>query len=277
MLQHSLPPLNIAVKTAGNSHSPALLLLHGFAGRAQDWSVLVEHLQSDFFVIVPDLPGHGQSLAVDDPFDMSLEAIADALVHLLSALKVAKCSILGYSMGGRVALTLAVRHPHVVNTLVLESTTAGIIDDDARQKRRAQDLLLAKTIEQHGIEWFVNYWESLDLFKSQKDLPLTVQQSIRASRLAQLPHGLSQSLRASGAGIYRPLWGFLKDIRIPSLIVVGQHDIKYSQIGKQLAAALPTAHLQTIPAAAHNTHVENPQVFLVQIRRFLQNHRGESI
>ncbi|MDQ1324847.1 MAG: 2-succinyl-6-hydroxy-2,4-cyclohexadiene-carboxylate synthase, partial [Chloroflexota bacterium] len=136
-----------------------LLLLHGFTGAAASWAEHIDALAEQFRVIAPDLPGHGRTPATGDPAAMTVEATADALAALLDRVGEAPAHVLGYSMGARVALRLAVEHPEAVSRLVLESPAAGIADPLERAARRTAVETLADRIEREGLEAFVTAWE----------------------------------------------------------------------------------------------------------------------
>ncbi|HSM34034.1 MAG TPA: alpha/beta fold hydrolase, partial [Anaerolineae bacterium] len=154
--------LNVLVTGDG----PAMLLLHGFTGSARSWSEHLEAWSLDHRIIAPDLLGHGGSETPIDPSRYTLERQADDLAGLLRLLDVGRADIVGYSMGARLALVMALAHPGLVGRLVLESPSAGIVDAVARSARRQADERLARILERDGIEAFVAGWEAQPLFAS---------------------------------------------------------------------------------------------------------------
>jgi len=257
-----------SLQTAGTG--PGLLLLHGFTGSSATWAAFLPEWSTQYQVLAPDLIGHGQSAAPTDPARYTLEEAVDDLLALLDTLGIDQCIVLGYSLGGRLALTFAVHAPARVSALILESTSPGIADPSERAARKAQDEALAAMIEERGIAWFVEYWEQQPLFASQARLPADVRARIRAERLAQRPSGLANSLRGMGTGVMTPLWDHLPQLDLPVLLIVGAFDTKYVTIGQSMAAQLPHAELVIVPDAGHAVHVEQPEIFQNLVSTFLQ-------
>ena len=249
---------------------PALLLLHGFTGSSATWAAFLPEWSTQYQVLAPDLIGHGQSAAPTDPARYTLEEALDDLLALLDTLGIDQCIVLGYSLGGRLALTFAAHAPGRVSGLILESTSPGIADPSERATRKAQDETLAAMIEERGIAWFVEYWEQQPLFASQARLPAAVRAWIRAERLAQRPVGLANSLRGMGTGAMTPLWDHLPQLALPVLLIVGAFDTKYVTIGQSMAARLPHAELVIVPDAGHAVHAEQPETFQNLVSTFLQ-------
>lgn len=245
-----------------------LVLLHGFSGAASTWDSIAEELADDFQLVALDLLGHGASDAPRDTTSYRMESVAADIIDLLGQLGLAKPNLLGYSMGGRLALFLALRYPTRIPSLILESASPGLADERARAQRRQHDNDLAEKIEARGISWFVDYWESLPLWASQSDQLIRRQ---RNQRLANNPMGLANCLRAMGTGAQPNLWGALASMAAPTCLIVGERDAKFRQIYQAMHAAMPHAHLSIIPAAGHNTHLENPAAFCRALRSFIDS------
>jgi len=252
--------LHTTVRGAG----PPLVLLHGFTGSSADWTLPFAGRR----VIAVDLPGHGRS-PLPAP-DLRLPDVADALVAVLDRLGIARADWLGYSLGGRAALHVALRHPDRVARLVLESCSPGIADGMARAARAAADAALADAIERDGVEAFVDRWLAQPLFASQARLPPAVRARARAARLANTAAGLAAALRALGPGVQVPLWDALERIAAPVLLVVGADDAVYRRHAAAMAARLPRAAVVVIPAAGHTAHLENPAAFAAFVEHFLE-------
>lgn len=253
---------NIEIRGAGDP----LLLLHGFSGDATTWHEVIERLADHFALIAIDLLGHGASDAPADAASYRMESLASDLIGLLDKLKLKRPSLLGYSMGGRLALFLAREFPGRFGALVLESATPGLADAGARAERRRRDNALADVIEANGVASFVENWESLPLWLTQSEAQIRVQ---RKQRLTNSARGLANSLRGMGAGAQPNLWGQLPDITLPTGLIVGEHDDKFRLINQLMAEAIPRARLMIIPGAGHNTHLENPDAFCQALRTFL--------
>lgn len=247
-----------------------LLLLHGFTGSSATWNGVVERFASEYLVISPDLLGHGKSDAPDDAARFGMECCVGDLIGILDGLKIARANVLGYSMGGRVALHLARAHPERVNTLVLESASPGIRDAAERALRVATDNLLAESIERDGVQKFVEYWTNIPLFSTQARLPAVVRAELYQQRLQNNAHGLANSLRGLGTGTQAPLWDELSAIQMPTLLLAGELDKKFAAIAQQMSAALPNARLEIIPDAGHTLHLEQPNAFEQVITEFLK-------
>ncbi len=246
-----------------------LVMLHGFTGSVENWHPLVGHLEQYTTAILIDLPGHGRSDAPPDPARYEMTAVARDLAKLLQALTASPVNLLGYSMGGRLALYMAVHYPDLVKTLILESASPGLAEAQERLARRKRDEALADAIEREGVAAFVSYWENLPLFASQKRLPEAVRQQLRAQRLRNRPHGLANSLRGMGTGVQPPLWDDLTHVRQPVLLMAGELDAKFARIAKQMQARLPHAQLDIVPDAGHTIHLEQPGAFEGQVITFI--------
>lgn len=253
---------------------PALLLLHGFTGSATNWAGLQTALAEDVRTIAVDLPGHGQSDAPADPARYAMPRVAADLDALLDHLQVGRAHLLGYSMGGRLALYLAWRQPHRWRSLILESASPGLATATARAARVAQDEALASFIEREGMAAFVARWEALPLFATQQRLPGAVQQAHRAGRLENRPQGLAGSLRGMGAGVQPSLWGKLPDVAVPVLLLAGEEDAKFVEIARQMAAKLPQAYLEVVREAGHTVHLERPHDYASLVRQWLLRADG---
>jgi len=257
---------------------PALLLLHGFTGSGRSWDggLAAAAIGAGFTTIAPDLPGHGGTAwrAGDpaDPADSSratIERSADDLPVLLRALGHDRAHVVGYSMGARVALRLAIVHPACVARLVLESPSAGIVDAAGRAARRAADDALARTLERGGIGPFIDAWERTPVLAGEARLGADARAALREVRVAHHPAGLAASLRAAGQGAMEPLHGRLREIAAPTLVIVGADDPVRDR-ATAVAAGIPGARLAVIDRAGHAPHLEAPAAFRRLVLDFLQ-------
>ena len=248
---------------------PALLLLHGFTGSAETWRPFLPELAACRRVIAPDLIGHGRTAAPADAARYRMDECVADLLALLDRLGVGEFAVLGYSMGGRVALHLALAVPERVRALILESASPGITNPAERAERARSDEALAGFIEREGIAAFVERWESQPLFASQRSLPAEVWARLRAERLGQRPRGLANSLRGMGAGAMAPVWNRLGELGVPVLVLAGELDAKYVAIARTVGERLPRARVAIVPGAGHAVHLEQPAQFLELVTAFL--------
>ena len=247
-----------------------LVLLHGFTGSADAWAAQVEVFSAYRPVITIDLLGHGQTDAPVDPARYGMAQSAQDLAALLTAIAPGRVNLCGYSMGGRLALYFALTYRHLVQRLILESASPGLADMAARQERSQSDEQLASAIETHGIAAFVERWEALPLFASQRSLPSTVQNRLREQRLRNRPLGLANSLRGMGTGVQPALWEQLYALSVPTLLLAGTLDQKFKVIAEQMATYLPKVKVAIIPDAGHTIHLEQPKAFQTAVINFLQ-------
>ncbi len=249
---------------------PPLLLLHGFTGSADEWDELIPRLAPLRTTLAIDLIGHGRSAAPADPERYTMERCVADLLALLDAQGVGQCDLLGYSMGGRVALHLAAAAPERVGRLILESASPGIADPSERAARAASDAALAARIEAEGLDWFVDHWAAIPLFASQRGLPEAERAALRERRLRGSAQGYANSLRGMGAGRQASLWGRLHELAQPSLLISGELDVKYVATGEQAAALLPRARHVVVPAVGHTVHLEARERFAELVVGFLE-------
>jgi 2-succinyl-6-hydroxy-2,4-cyclohexadiene-1-carboxylate synthase len=252
--------MSLNVLTAGVG--PPVLLLHGFTGTARMWSAQVEAWSPACRVIAPDLLGHGGSDAPVDPAAYALERQAETLADLLELLEAVPATVVGYSMGARLALVLALEHPGSVAGLILESPSAGIGDEADRAARKAADERLAEEIERDGTDAFVARWEAMPIFASHADLPAEVVSHQRAERRRHSPAGLAASLRGAGQGVMTPLHDRLALVTAPTLVIAGERDGTGLERARAVSASIPGARLETIEGAGHTPHLETPEAFL---------------
>lgn len=247
-----------------------LLMLHGFSGDGATWHAVASSLGERWRVIMLDCLGHGASDKPRDVASYRMEAIAADIVDLLNQLQIKRTHLLGYSMGGRLALYLALRYPERLRSLILESASPGLADASERANRRRRDQALANEIKAKGIDWFVAHWERLPLWASQSKLPPITRAAQRQQRLSNSALGLANSLRGLGAGAQPNLWPELPTLRMSALLLVGEADSKFREINRSMAALMPNAQLRLIPSAGHNTHLENLPAFCTAVDSFLQ-------
>ncbi len=259
-----------------------LLLLHGFTGSRADFAPLRQHLPQ-YETITLDLPGHGDN-PLPAPYTMA-QAAADVVMQMqelvgkrtLRPRSVQAFHLLGYSMGGRLALYIAIHYPDSIASLTLESASPGLATAEARQQRRQRDNALADRIERDGISAFVDFWENLSLWESQTQLSDEIRAALRGRRLQNNPIRLADSLRGMGTGVQPSLWPRLGELRMPVHLIVGALDHKFVAIAQEMARAMGDVRLDVVAGAGHTVHLERPLIFaeLVNQRRLFMLSRSK--
>jgi len=270
MTHYELNGVNYFVDIQGDGEP--LLLLHGFTGNHQSWQTVADAFKNEYQLIMPDLIGHGQTDAPTDANRYTMDKLAEDIITLLDTLNIEKTNLLGYSMGGRVAVYLAVHFPERINKLILESTSAGLITDGGRTARRFRDNRLADRIEAGGLEAFVNFWERIPLWKTQENLPIDVKNQQRAIRMSHTTHGLANSLRGMGTGVQPNLWDDLEQLSMPICLIVGEKDRKFHQLNQYMHQLMKNAQLHIMDNCGHTVHLESPNTYIELIYAFLHDN-----
>jgi len=238
-----------------------IVLLHGFTGNKQSLRALREALRPSHRVISFDLPWHGGTTVTVREGEMSVERCAKALVEALDTLGVQRFAMFGYSMGGRIALALALSYPERVTQLMLESASAGLKDKAERAARLEADRELAAFAERYGIAAFVRRWEKMALFVSLAKLPAPARAELRQTRLSCSARALAACLQAMSVGAQPCYDDRLGTLRLPALIVAGSLDAKFCAIGRKLARAIAGGRLEIVHGPGHVPHLEPPEEF----------------
>lgn len=270
--------VHLNVKMMGNMrgiHAP-LVLLHGFTGSSKSWSPHSTLFRQYIFTITVDLLGHGGSDSPLDPARYRMEKTISDLISVFDQLGLRQVDLLGYSMGGRVALALAATYPGRVNKLILESASPGLSDPTDRRARMMSDESLAELIEQNGLEAFVEQWSRLPLFASQKRLPDTIREELRAQRLQNNIRGLANTLRGLGTGVQPSYWDKLGEVKMPTLLITGALDRKFIGVARQMAEAMPEVRLAVVPDAGHTVHLEQSALYDQLVLDFLAEPLSQS-
>jgi 2-succinyl-6-hydroxy-2,4-cyclohexadiene-1-carboxylate synthase len=241
--------IGVGGQDVGVDERETIVLLHGFGATRRGWDPVVAELdQQRYRPLAHDLPGHGEASALRP---VTVEACTE-WVHTLSP---SRFALAGYSMGGRIALQIALADPDRVSRLVLVSTTAGIEDDEARVARRDADDALAARLTHEPFEEFVQAWRAQPLFA---DDPPEVNEAAREDQRRNDPLGLAAALKGIGAGALAPVWDRLDELQMPATVLVGDRDDRYREIGARLARELPRGELCTA-RGGHTLLLENPQ------------------
>lgn len=242
-----------------------VLALHGFTGSGADWAPVAEAL--DRPVLAPDLLGHGDSPAPAEAAAYRIETVVDQALAWCESRP--SWVVMGYSMGGRVALRLAARLESQLRGLVLISTSPGIEDPTERAARAMRDAELANAIETHGVAWFTEMWSKHPIILSQQQIPAPIRTEMEHRRLQNRAAGLAGSLRGMGQGSVAPVWDTLETLRAPTLWLTGKRDAQYTDLAVRGVGQLPNARHVSIPEAGHCTHLEAIEATLGPVQRFV--------
>jgi 2-succinyl-6-hydroxy-2,4-cyclohexadiene-1-carboxylate synthase len=233
-----------------------VVLLHGFTQTQRSWDGVRERLDRQRYrAVAPDLRGHGAAAGLRPVDFPSVRVDLDALVP-------AGAVLVGYSMGGRIALDWALRRRERLAGLVLVASSPGLAGDQERAERRAADERLAARVERMDVAAFADEWGALPLWAGQ---PPAVAAAARADRLRQSPAGLAAALRGLGTGVMTPSWDALPALTVPVRLVVGDRDAKFRGIAERMAEALPAASVDLVADAGHAVALERPEAVVEAI------------
>jgi len=237
-----------------------VVLAHGFTQTLASWDPIAARLADRHRVVRVDLPGHGGSAGVRTGFAEAAALLGEAG---------GRAAYVGYSLGGRLCLRLALDRPGLIRALVLVGASPGIADPAERAARRAADEARATELERDGLERFLERWLAQPLFAT---LP---RRAGVAARLANTADGLAASLRLHGTGTQAPLWERLGSVRAPVLLLAGALDVKFADLAERMAAAIGRrARVALVAGAGHAAHLERPDEVARLIGRFLDGAAG---
>lgn len=271
--------IDIHVVMKGDASLPTIVLLHGFTGSTATWQEVTRLFKGRFRTVAIDLTGHGKTAVPEDIARYSMEQQVEDLEALFDKLSLERFTLLGYSMGGRVALAYAVQYSGRVSSLILESSSPGLKTAKERADRKAADGRLADKLEADGVPAFIDFWESIPLFDSQRVLSEEKKLAVRKERLSQCEMGLANSLRGIGTGSQQSYWQQLHTLNLVVLLITGGLDIKFVNIAREMMRYFSNARHETIVHVGHAIHVENPAVFATMVEEHIVGleNRGGSI
>ena len=256
-------------QTTGSTmlQSSPLVLLHGFAQSTHTWDEIASAFAQDRLVLAFDFVGHGESDHPEEPEAYQLSYLVDVLEAFIAEFfGQQRVILLGYSMGGRVAASFAVAYPKRLDALILEAAGLGPRSDEERAALSERDTKLVRRLEESTVEEFMDFWEKLPLFTSQKNLDSDVQQKVRSARLANDSHALARTVAGSGQHAMPNIREAVADFPFPVLYVAGSKDKKYVGIARSIESGNTEV---AIVKAGHNVHLENPLEFTRCVHRFL--------
>jgi 2-succinyl-6-hydroxy-2,4-cyclohexadiene-1-carboxylate synthase len=252
---------------SGAPGRPAVVFLHGFLGSSADWKDTTAALGAGAFCVAVDLPGHGASVGLP-PAAYTFEGAARRVLGVLDDLGLERATFAGYSMGGRLALYLALHHPGRCEGLFLESASPGLEHEGERAARRAADEEKARRLEMEDLEEFLRDWYRQPLFASLARDERLLERTIEA-RLRNDPLELAKSLRGMGTGSQPSLWGELKGLGAPALTTAGELDAKFVGTSRRMASLAPRMRIAVVPGAGHNVRAEVPEAYLTLLEGLL--------
>lgn len=255
--------------TFGNPAHPPVVMLHGFLGTGADWTPVAESLAETHYVLCPDLPGHG---AHECTAPISFELIASALDAFMMHHDLTSTALVGYSLGGRVALHFAASFPERVSRLVLESASPGLADEHVRTSRCQHDDALADELlalpDEEAFKAWLCQWYSAPLWETLHQVSGRVE-ALVAERAGAAPTGLAIALRSLSVGRQPSLWSQLAEIACPVLLIAGARDHKYVEIAEHMMEVNPAFAHMPFSGCGHNVHLEAPGAYTTVLKSFL--------
>lgn len=247
-----------------------VVFIHGFTGDSSDWGEieLLLNRQHNYYFL--DLPGCGKSDKPSASYYYTQEGLTELISEFLSLIIKNNAVLCGYSMGGRIVLSVAATITGVIKGLILESSSPGLTDDTERTARLTTDKEWIKVLEEEGIRVFIERWMETELFRRLRNI-LSGEKYVAlvTKKSNNSPSVLINYLKEFGTGIMSPLWGFLRNIEYPVLLISGEEDIKYSSITKKMEENIISAEWRIVGNCGHNIHLEQPLEFSLLINSFL--------
>lgn len=269
IIQTSNVKLNVQLFPSQKKNSLFVFLLHGFTGSSEDWEEIISLLPKNFSYVAVDLIGHGKSEAPDNVEHYKAQSVVQQLDDIFRYFSKKKFILIGYSLGGRAALTYAVHYPEKLSGLILESSTAGILNEHLREERRQNDAQIVKLIKEKTVEEFVEFWMNQDLFHSLKNAAKDRIVRYQKSKVKNQKVGLINSLKGFGTGEMPALYNKLHLIKCRTMLITGELDKKFTQLNSELVRLLPNAEHVIVKDAGHNVHLEKPQEFVEIVYGFI--------
>lgn len=265
------------------THEKVILFLHGFLGTSEDWVPMMKALSPSARVIAVDLPGHGESEILQhdvensNQISFSVQSVADLLLKLIRNITDGAVVVVGYSMGARIALHMALNQNHKISGAVIISGSPGLRDEASKRRRSAIDRSRAHFLSSCGLENFLETWYSAKMWASLREHP-KFDSLVRTRMKHNNIKALSKVLADSSIGTQKSLWEDLKHLKSPLLIVAGEKDPKFKEISQQMCREIRKhkdresdglCEMIIIPDSGHAVHVENPLPLVRAIRKFL--------
>lgn len=270
IIQTSNVRINVEHFPSLEKDSTFVFLLHGFSGSANDWDEIIPNLRKNFSYVAIDLIGHGQSDAPNELEHYTTASMIDQLDDIFRYFTKERIILLGYSMGGRAALSYSAQYPDKLTGLILESTSAGIADEKRRKERILHDEQVIEILEKKSFEEFFKFWMSQDLFSTLNSIPEEKLLRAKAAKLRNNKIGLINSLRGFGTGVMPPLHDKPQHIKCKTLLITGELDSKFSNINQELKKKIVNSHHEIVKDSGHIVHFEKREEFVGVVNGFLE-------
>ncbi len=256
----------VASRIVGDPSLTPVIFLHGFMGSGDDWMPIATALQHSYCSILIDLPGHGKTNNAARDHIWGMAETSRAIVAELRRINVQNCFLVGYSMGGRIALYLTLNYPELFKQTILESASPGLASEEEQKARIEKDATLARRLLKEDYSEFLEWWYQLPLFRGisgHSDYPAMIER-----RLRNQPANLAKSLMDIGTGSQPSLWGKLGDNTVPILLINGDKDGKFQRISERMVRSGRMIIRTTISNCGHNCHFEQPKAFSKILNEF---------
>ena len=263
------------IRQAGDPAQPTICFLHGFLGSHREWQPWLDAWSDRYHTVGVDLPGHGLTPSHDEEELYTVPGAARALATWLKRSGHAPAHIIGYSLGGRIALALACRYPECCQRVVIESSSPGLLDARIAAERVRHDEQWAQHFENEPLDAVLQDWYQQPLFASLHTQPRAFARML-AQRRDNRPREIARVMRGMGVGAQSPLWDELPRMACDVLVLTGESDRKYCAIATRMAAQSPRIQCATVPRAGHNAHLEAPDEWAQRVRAFLDNHSKQT-
>lgn len=272
MAKYTKAPINFGYQSWGDRTQSTIVMLHGFMGRSQDFNELAAAFDDKYYCLAVDLPGHGTT-TVSAPNGFDFQVCAQQLDLFMDSMGIVSGVLYGYSMGARLALHLALSYPDRWTGVILESGSPGLQTEQERELRINCDESLSRQIEAEPLDSFLEKWLAQPLFQSLSESGR--RDELLRTRAKNDPHGLAAALRGMSTGKQPSRWEDLEDLRIPTQLITGRKDFKFSAIGRQMTDMNELISHDSVAEAGHNVHFERPSEFANLVRQFLNKHGSE--
>lgn len=244
----------------------SLIFLHGFMGSLNDWEGIAPYLP-EYKLILIDLPGHGESKLLGP--NTTFEDLLEELHTFIQKLQLQAPSLVGYSMGGRIALSLACKFATLFSSLIIESANPGLKTKTERSYRLKHDLAISRKLLGDSLSFkaFLTEWYSAPLWGNiAKNLNF---KKLLITKTKQDPKLLAAAISKYSVASQPNLWDELEKLKIPVLAIAGELDAKYSTIVKEMSEMSNNVQSVIIPNTGHNVHFGQPELYIEHLLTFL--------